>query len=143
MVISAVETSGRGTAGHIHAHTLKRVKFFADTRAVGILAGPIAALRFFREGGGDVALGLGHGGAQGIIGLERGGHEFGLGDGELLGHEFGTIESFREFQHRGVAMQEDVVAQDGLGAFLDPGIEESWHRWWHREGWRRNWGRCG
>lgn len=69
---------------------------------------PIFAQRLFGKVG-DVFLRLGHGPAQGIVGLEGSRQQFGTGDGELAGRKFRAVEFLSEFQERVVAAGEDSL----------------------------------
>ncbi len=123
MVISAVETKRRGSAGNVNADALERIKFFADACAVRIFHLPVFAQRFFGESR-DVLFRFRNRRAERFVRLDRSREQFRLRHGELLGGKFRAVEFFREFQHRVIAAHKNVM-QDGARPVFNFGVEQA------------------
>ena len=72
----------------------------------------------------DIAFRLGHRRPQGFVGLERGGHQFGLGDGQLVRAQPGAVEALGQFQQSRIAARPHVI-QDGPRPLLDGRVEQA------------------
>jgi len=112
-----------GAAGDVNADALEWIEFFTYDSAVRVTRLPILAQGTSREGG-DVFFGFGDGGAQAFICFQRGGQEFGLSNGELVGGQTSSVETFRQFEHGVVAALVDGF-ENGARALFDGGVEQA------------------
>ena len=110
-------------AGNVDADALERIKLLPDDRAVRIAGLPILApgLPGKRR---DVPPRLGHCRPQRFVGLERGGHQFGLGDGQLLRSQACAVEPLGQLQQSRIAARPHVI-EDGPRPLLDDRVEQA------------------